>query len=589
MDIIGPLPPSRDSGNRFVLTVLDLCTHYPEAIPLQHHTAQDVARALISVFSHFGFPSRILSDQGTDFLSELMQVFLHEFGISQINTSPYHPQTNGACERLNGTLKSMLRSLSDKFPDSWDQAIPWVLFAYREVPVETLGCSPFDLLFGRSVAGPLALVKRAWISDTDLSSAKKNVVEFIVDTRERLRHALDLAGHHAAQQRTKAKTWYDKRAISRTFEPGQKVLALLPIPGKPLQANYHGPYVIVQKLGPVDYVIATPERRKTKRVCHVNLLKAYHERDTTLFPEPDPPVVLLAETIQGDPDVSLPDLPTISASQSPSEDISQLPPDQQNDLNRILSEFADIFSETPGKTTAIEHHIELQNNVKPVRCTPYRLSPDKSEALKKELAELLKLGIVENSDSPWASPIVMVPKSDGTLRLCTDFRKVNAITQPDPYPLPRVEDLLDRLGHAKFLTKLDMTRGYWQVPLDDPSVPVSAFVTPFGHFQWRYMPFGLRNAPATFSRLVTKLLLGLESFCAAYLDDIIIFSHTWSEHIKHIQQVFQRIRNANLTLNVHKCKFAAAEVDYLGHHVGLGRVQPRAKKGGSTISILTAY
>ena len=145
MDIIGPLPPCRNSGNRFILTVLDLCTHYPEAIPLQHHTAQDVARALISVFSHFGFPSRILSDQGTDFLSELMQVFLHEFGISQLNTSPYHPQTNGACERLNGTLKSMLRSLSDQFPDSWDQAIPWVLFAYREVPVETLGCSPQDI------------------------------------------------------------------------------------------------------------------------------------------------------------------------------------------------------------------------------------------------------------------------------------------------------------------------------------------------------------------------------------------------------------------------------------------------------------
>jgi hypothetical protein len=99
------------------------------------------------------------------------------------------------------------------------------------------------------------------------------------------------------------------------------------------------------------------------------------------------------------------------------------------------------------------------------------------------------------------------------------------------------------------------------------------------------MPFGLRNAPATFSRLVTKLLLGLESFCAAYLDDIIIFSHTWSEHIQHIKQVFQRIRNANLTLNLHKCKFAAAEVDYLGHHVGLGRVQPRAKK----VEALLAY
>ena len=160
-----------------------------------------------------------------------MQIFLHEFNIGQITTSPYHPQTNGACERFNATLKSMLRALSDQFPESWDAAIPWVLFAYREVPVETLGCSPFELLFGRSVVGPLALVKQAWVSDADLTTAKKNVVDFIIDTREKLRHALDAAGQHAAVQRTKAKTWYDKRAIHRTFEPGDKVLVLLPLSG----------------------------------------------------------------------------------------------------------------------------------------------------------------------------------------------------------------------------------------------------------------------------------------------------------------------------------------------------------------------
>ena len=172
----------------------------------------------------------------------------------------------------------------------------------------------------------------------------------------------------------------------------------------------------------------------------------------------------------------------------------------------------------------------------------------------------------------------MVPKADGSLRLCTDFRKVNSCTAPDPFPLPRIEDLIDRVGKAKYLTKLDMTRSYWQVPLDDPSVPISTFVTPFGHFQWRYMPFGLHNAPATFSRIVTKLLMGLDVFCAAYLDDIIIFSDTWEEHLPHLRIVLSRIRSANLTLRPAKCYFAVAEVDYLGHHVGLGRVQPRAKK-----------
>jgi len=179
----------------------------------------------------------------------------------------------------------------------------------------------------------------------------------------------------------------------------------------------------------------------------------------------------------------------------------------------------------------------------------------------------------------------MVPKADGTLRLCTDFRKVNAVTVPDPFPLPRVKDLLDKVGKAQFLTKLDMTRGYWQVPLDKDSVPISAFVTLFGHFQWRYMPFGLRNAPATFSRLVIKLLEGMDDFSGAYLDDIINYSTDWKNHLKDIRAVLSRVRDANLTLSPSKCQFAAAELDYLGLHIGLGRVQPRQKK----VEALLAY
>ena len=127
------------------------------------------------------------------------------------------------------------------------------------------------------------------------------------------------------------------------------------------------------------------------------------------------------------------------------------------------------------------HHTELKPDTKPIRCPPYRLNQEKAKVLKDKLDDLLDQGIIEESTSPWASPIVMVPKADGTLRLCTDFRKVNNCTVQDPFPLPRIEDLTHRVG--KYLNKLDMTRGYWQVPLDDPSVPISAFGTPFGHFQ----------------------------------------------------------------------------------------------------------
>lgn len=170
-------------------------------------------------------------------MSELMQIFCNEFGIIQVKTSPYHPQTNGACERLNGTIKTLLKAFTDQFQEAWDAALPWVLFAYREVPVKTLGLSPFELMFGRSVRGPLSLIKRAWSLDADLAEAKQSVVDFILQVREHLHEATERATQHATEERSKAKTWYDKRARKRTFQPGQKVLALLPLPGNPITSE----------------------------------------------------------------------------------------------------------------------------------------------------------------------------------------------------------------------------------------------------------------------------------------------------------------------------------------------------------------
>ena len=385
----------------------------------------------------------------------------------------------------------------------------------------------------------------------------------------KIKQAVDLANTVAQQERIKAKTWYDKKARFKNYEVGDEVLILLPMVHKPLQAKYYGPYVIAEKLGPVDYVVHTPDRRKQRRVCHANLMKPYIRRlesantngNTTRS-------VLVSDAI--DQQVAL--------TETGETNTGNLPCELQSDVDQIKEEFADIFSDKPGKTHLCTHHIELVSGTKPIKCSPYRLNPEKVKYLKEEIAMLLKDKVIEETESSYASNVVLVPKPDKTLRLCTDYRKLNAITVPDPFPLPRIEDLIDRVGQAKYLTKIDMTRGYWQVPLDEESVPLSAFVTPFGHFAWRVMPFGLRNAPATFSRLVNKLLRGMDEFAAAYLDDILIFSNSWEEHLDHIRMVFQRIRQAGLTLNISKCVFGVAEVDYLGHHIGLGKVQPRENK-----------
>jgi len=175
IDIVGPLPTTA-TGNRFILTIIDHATHYPDAIPLQSHTAEIVATALAGLFSRFGFAETILSDQGSDFKSQLMQIFLHNFNISQIKTSPYHPQSNSICERFHRTMKGMIKSVVDQFGNEWDTCLPWILFAYREIPVEGLGFSPFELMFGRNIRGPLQVIKDTWSNNNDLKNAKQNVL-----------------------------------------------------------------------------------------------------------------------------------------------------------------------------------------------------------------------------------------------------------------------------------------------------------------------------------------------------------------------------------------------------------------------------
>ena len=226
----------------------------------------------------------------------------------------------------------------------------------------------------------------------------------------------------------------------------------------------------------------------------------------------------------------------------------------------------------------IEHAIYLEANAKPVRQMPYRLHPERLKVVDSEISQLLREGIIEPSDSPWAAPIVMVPKADGSLRMCTDFRKLNSVTVPESFPMPRMESLLDKLGGARYLTKLDMTKGYYNIPIVAEHVPFTGFVTPHGHYQWKYMAFGLRGAPSTFSKLMRKLFMGMEDFCDAYLDDVIIFSRTWDNHLNDLSQVLRKIEVAALRLNVTKCVFANAKVDFLGHHVGLNELQPRIQK-----------
>ncbi len=197
--------------------------------------------------------------------------------------------------------------------------------------------------------------------------------------------------------------------------------------------------------------------------------------------------------------------------------------------------------------------------------------------MKKETQYLIEHGLAVPSSSPWCSPCLLVPKSDGTSRFCTDYRKVNQLTKSDSFPLPRIDDCVDRIGQAKFVTKLDLLKGYWQVPLTDRASEISAFATPDVFLQYKVLAFGLKNAPATFQRLMSKVLSNVKN-CEAYLDDVVCYSDTWESHLKTLEEVFSRFQEANLTLNLTKCDFCHAKVTYLGKEVGHGTVRPVESK-----------
>ncbi|XP_075697048.1 uncharacterized protein LOC142662718 [Rhinoderma darwinii] len=570
VDIIGPLAHPSRTGKRFILTVVDYATRYPEAVALSSITAMKVAEALVTIFTRVGFPSEILSDQGTQFMSDLVQSLWHTCGVRAIRTTPYHPQTNGLCERFNGTLKNMLRAFADTERD-WEQYLPHLLFAYREVPQESTGFSPFELLYGRKVRGPLTLLKEYW--EGEITDTGVPVIPYVLEFRDRLTRLTTLAKEHLQQAQYRQKTWYDRKARTREFIEGQQVLMINAVPANKLQATWDGPYRVIRKLNDTNYVIAMDPSGRRQKTVHINMLKEYHDRSL-------PVLAICCPPSDKEGDDSLPDLLHLSRAGGTLNQVPlglHLSDIQKDDILALLGPRASAFSSAPGRTTLTSHHVETQGQ-RPIQQAPYRVPEAVRDMIKSELADMKQLGIIRPSQSPWASPVVLVPKKDGTTRFCVDYRRLNDATKSDAYPMPRIDDLLDRLASARFVTTLDLSKGYWQIPLTENARERSAFITPFGLFEFLGMPFGMKNAPATFQRLVDRLLEQCQDFACAYLDDIAIFSTSWEEHLKHLGIVLDHILAAGLTIRPDKCQLGMAEVQYLGHRVGGGTLRPEPAK-----------
>lgn len=220
-----------------------------------------------------------------------------------------------------------------------------------------------------------------------------------------------------------------------------------------------------------------------------------------------------------------------------------------------------------GRTDLVQHHITTGEHA-PVKQPPRRIPFSMRAKVEALVEEMLGNGIIEHSTSPWASPIVLVAKQDGSTRFCLGYRRLNAITKLDEYPLPRVDDSLDVLSGMKYFSTLDLATGYWQVGMSSDSKEKTAFITHEGLYEFSVMPFGLCNAPATFQRLMEVTLCGLaRSKCVVYLDDILIMGKSFQEHLNNLKEVFGRLRIAGLRLKPQKCHLVKQEVKYLGYAV----------------------
>ena len=576
VDIVGPLQPITERGNRYILTIIDYATRYPEAVALPGIETERVAEALVDVFSRVGVPREMLTDQGSQFTSELMKEVSRLLSFKRITTTPYHPMCNGLVEKFNGTLKQMLKRMCAERPKDWDKYLNALLFAYREVPHESLGFSPFECLYGRSVRGPMMILKELWTKEIP-DEETKSTYQYILDLREKLEETVEIAQQQLQKARKNQRKHYNKKARIRNMKEGEKVLVLLPTKSNKLLMQWRGPYTIVQKMGQLDYKVDVRGKMKT---LHANLLKRYVERDESNCGVLTACAMSLIDFSEEDTEKSQDSILLPQAIQSETvQDIhyaERLTSKQQQAVKSLCNSYSDVLTDIPGVTNLVKHKIELTSS-DPIRIKPYPIPFHTENVIREEVEKMLKLNVVEPSSSPYSAPVVIARKKDGTNRFCIDFRKLNRLTVFDAEPMPNPDSIFSKLTGKRYVTKLDLSKGYWQVPLDDTSKVFTAFSTPAGLYQFRTMPFGLVNAPATFSRLMRKLLSGIKDV-DNFIDDIIVYSDTWEAHLDTLQELLSRLRNAGLTAKPSKCFIGFDQIDCLGHIVGDQRLEPESNK-----------
>lgn len=261
--------------------------------------------------------------------------------------------------------------------------------------------------------------------------------------------------------------------------------------------------------------------------------------------------------------------------------LENLEPSQQAKAKLLLEDFKSLFVKSDlelGRTDLVSMKVETGDNV-PIKQRPYRTPWSQRSLVEEHIDSMLKANVIQESASPWASPIVLVNKKDGSKRFCIDYRKLNRVIKQNSYPLPNIDDILTSMHHSTVFSCLDLKSGYWQIPLDPESKEKTAFICHAGLYHFNVVPFGLSIAPPVFQELMDKVLIGIKGkYTTAYLDDIVIYSRNVEEHICHLREVFKRLSDAGLKLKLSKCDLFKNKIKYLGHEVSEKGIKPDVGK-----------
>ena len=586
MDILGGDWPLTQRKNKYMLVLICNLSRWVHIIPLRNLRAASIADALIDTFAWTGVPKFLRSDNMASFRSEIMQELRRKLGVEARFSAPLHYCSHGIVERVQATIEMVIRKFVQSIPQSWDILLPYVLFALREIPHSATGFSPAEMVYGRKFRGLLHIMRETWTQNDPMFRYKNmSTAKYMAELNDKIEKTLTAARQNIATAESKMKLQYDKHSTERALDVGEWALVLLPTSENKVFSTWRGPFKVLQKCDHNNYVLQIDERRA---LFHINSLRRYHVDSDTDLDKGELNMMIVEDVDEDGIEASWDEQPHDDAADgwtdktndcsSPYTVGQQLTADQRTKLRQVTDDFPGVFADKPGKTHVMQHLIRVTDDL-PCYQPSYRIPETLKDAVEAELMTMLEHGIIQWDDqSSHNSPLLVVRKPDGKIRLVNNFISLNNKTITEPYMMTNLTELVSKAAGSLYISRIDLQKAFYQLSLTPESQALTAFETHLGKFSYLQMPQGLKNAPASCSKLLGIVLRGFHRFCGSLIDDIVIFTKSFDLHLSQIRQVMERLKAAGLTANVSKCIFAANKLVILGYLLSEGKIYPQPAK-----------